>query len=236
MSIERGAEYLDRVIAKSAFTEAASAQIVPLNALAADPGLCVLNLAELLTREFPERAPILAPWLLTQSLTMIHAWRGIGKTHMALGIAYAVATGGKFLTWEAPTARRVLYIDGEMPAAAIRDRLKAMVEADDRDFDSGNLLILTPDVQDGPMPDLATREGRDAIETIVAANSVELIIVDNISTLCRDSGPENEAESGAAHRNGRFECAGWGVRCYSFITRVRAGHSAAAPNVRTLST
>jgi hypothetical protein len=45
------------------------------------------------------------------------------------------------------------------------------------------------------MPDLATREGRDAVETIVATSSVELIIVDNISTLCRDSGPENEAES-----------------------------------------
>ncbi len=165
------------------------------NALPPDSGPCVLTLGELLTREFPDREPLLAPWLLTQSLTMIHAWRGIGKTHMALGIAYAVATGGKFLTWEAPRARRVLYIDGEMPAAAIRDRLKAMVEADDRDFDPSYLLILTPDAQEGPMPDLATREGQDTIEAIAAAQSVELIIVDNISTLCRNSGSENEAES-----------------------------------------
>jgi hypothetical protein len=198
LSIERGNAYLDRINASLPHTvppEISQAQVVPLNALAADPGLCVLNLGELLTREFPEREAILAPWLLTQSLTMIHAWRGIGKTHMALGIAYAVATGGKFLTWVAPTPRRVLYLDGEMPAAAIRDRLKAMVEGDDRDFDPTHLLILTPDVQDGPMPDLATREGRDAVETIVAASGVELIIVDNISTLCRDSGPENEAES-----------------------------------------
>jgi hypothetical protein len=194
-SIERGNEFLDRAIAGTATPGIASAHVVPFNALAADPALCVLNLSELLTRDFPERAAILAPWLLTQSLTMIHAWRGIGKTHMALGIAYAVATAGKFLTWEAPTARRVLYIDGEMPAAAIRDRLRALVEADDREFDPSNLLILTPDVQDGPMPDLATREGQQAIELIAATNGTELIIVDNISTLCRNSGPENEAES-----------------------------------------
>lgn len=45
------------------------------------------------------------------------------------------------------------------------------------------------------MPDLATREGQDAIETIAVQHGVELIIVDNISTLCRDSAPENEAGS-----------------------------------------
>jgi len=199
LGIDRGNSYLDSISASLGHaipSEVSQAQVVPLNALAADPGLCVLNLSELLTRDFPEREPILSPWLLTQSLTMIHAWRGIGKTHMALGIAFAVATAGKFLTWEAPTARRVLYIDGEMPAAAIRDRLKALVEGDDREFDPARLLILTPDAQVGPMPDLATREGQAAIEAIVAANGVELIIVDNISTLCRDTGgSENDAES-----------------------------------------
>jgi AAA domain len=198
LSVERGNSYLDGIAASRGHAvppEVTQAQVVPLNALAADPGLCVLHLGELLMRDFPEREPILSPWLLTQSLTMIHAWRGIGKTHMALGIAYAVATAGEFLTWHAPTARRVLYIDGEMPAAAIRDRLKALVEGDDREFDPANLLILTPDAQDGPMPDLATREGQEAVGAIVAANNVELIIVDNISTLCRNSGPENEAES-----------------------------------------
>lgn len=195
LGIERGADYLDGVIANAGVPGALTAQVIPMSAVAADFGICVLTLGELLTRQFPEREPILAPWLLTQSLTMIHAWRGIGKTHMALGIAYAVATSGKFLSWEAPCARRVLYIDGEMPAAAIRDRLKAMVEADERDLDPAYLLVITPDAQEGPMPDLATREGQDAIEAIAVQHGVELIIVDNISTLCRNSGPENDAES-----------------------------------------
>jgi hypothetical protein len=41
----------------------------------------------------------------------------------ALGIAYAVATGSTFLKWRAARPRRVLLIDGEMPAQALRERL-----------------------------------------------------------------------------------------------------------------
>ena len=36
---------------------------------------------------------LLAPWLPMAGLAMIHAPRGIGKTHIALGTAWAVATG-----------------------------------------------------------------------------------------------------------------------------------------------
>jgi hypothetical protein len=157
--------------------------------------LRVLNLQELLFYEFPKREAILAPWLLTQSLCMIHAWRGTGKTHVALGISYAIATGGKFLKWSAPKPRRVLYLDGEMPGAAMQDRLKALVDADEREFDPAYLVMLTPDAQTGAMPDLATREGQDAVTALAEKCGAEVIIVDNISTLCRDNGPENEAES-----------------------------------------
>jgi hypothetical protein len=82
-----------------------------------------------------------------------------------------------------------------MPAPALKARLAAIVEADERDFDPANLLILTPDSQEGPLPDLAMHGGQAAIEVIAAAHGVDLIIVDNISTLCRNRGPENDAES-----------------------------------------
>jgi hypothetical protein len=155
--------------------------------------LRVLTLAELLVMEIPEREVILAPWLLTQSLSMIHAYRGIGKTHVALGVAFAIATGGAFLAWQATRPRAVLYLDGEMPAAALRDRLAALVQADDREFDPAMLRIVTPDVQDGPMPDLATDDGQARIDAIV--DDAELVVVDNISTLVRTTERENDAES-----------------------------------------
>src|SRR5690606_26637854 len=54
------------------------------------PIVKVLTLDELLLFPFPKQEPILAPWLTTQSLAMIHAWRGVGKTHVALNIAMAI--------------------------------------------------------------------------------------------------------------------------------------------------
>ena len=155
--------------------------------------LRVLRLDELLTLDIQEREQILSPWLLTQSLNMIHSWRGVGKTHVSLGIAYAVATGGEFLTWKAPRPRKVLYIDGEMPAAALKARLAALVKRDERDFDPAMLMTLTPDVQDGAMPDLATKDGQLEIERVIG--DAELVIVDNISTLVRSGAAENDAES-----------------------------------------
>ncbi len=196
---------INRVVSNATAPDAPEAQPDATNPVAGDSGPRVLNLAAVLLHEFPQREAILAPWLLTQSLSMIHAWRGTGKTHVALGIAYAIATGGTFLNWRAPQPRRVLYLDGEMPGAAMQARLRALVEADERDFDPDFLQLLTPDAQAGAMPDLATVEGQLAVDRIADAHQSAVVIVDNISTLCRDTGPENDAESWRAPQ-------GWALR------------------------
>jgi hypothetical protein len=158
------------------------------------PAITALTLQDLLRYPFPEQEAILAPWLTTQSLTMIHAWRGVGKTHVALNIAVAVATGGSFLRWTAPTPRSVLYIDGEMPGSALQQRLRAICAGSTINEEAQHRLrFVTPDALDGPMPDLATRHGQAHIEAV--AQGVDLVILDNISTLFRSTGAENEAES-----------------------------------------
>src|SRR3972149_4036961 len=72
-----------------------------------------VTIDEFLNMELPKREMLLSPFLPSQGLCLLYAKRGIGKTHVALGIAYAVATGRSFLKWHAPQPRRVLYIDGE---------------------------------------------------------------------------------------------------------------------------
>ncbi|HEV8695451.1 MAG TPA: AAA family ATPase, partial [Lysobacter sp.] len=64
--------------------------VTPLNPVALDPGLRVVQLNEFLNENIPPREAIMSPWLLTQSLSMIYAWRGVGKTFIAMNIAYAV--------------------------------------------------------------------------------------------------------------------------------------------------
>ena len=96
--------------------------------------LVVLSLEELLKRPTPPRQNILSPWLAEQGLCMIYAARGLGKTWAALMIAYAVSSGGHFLTWKAEAAAGVLYIDGEMPLAVMKERLAQIVTSEDKDI------------------------------------------------------------------------------------------------------
>ncbi len=156
-------------------------------------GIRAVSLEEFLSIELPRQEMLLHPFLPTQGLCLLYAKRGVGKTHVALGIGYAVATGGTFLKWSAPVAKKVLYIDGEMPAAAMQERLKRISNTENlKPPDPSFFRLITPDLQDTPMPDLSTKEGRDTLEEFVQES--DLVIIDNISTLFR-SGVENEAES-----------------------------------------
>ncbi len=184
---ERGAAFLDSLGAKSDVSLTTMPNV--------DRGrLVALEIAELLTYSFPAQEPLLGPWLRKQTLAMVHAWRGVGKTHFALGVAYAVASGGDFLKWKADKPRKVLYIDGEMPGAQIQERLAAITASRDgcEQPPPGYFRIVTPDAQDLPLPDLSTAAGQEAYDAILG--DAELVVIDNLSALSR-TGPENEGES-----------------------------------------
>src|SRR5262249_25342725 len=132
------------------------------------PRLLPLTAAEFLALELPLRELILNPWLPTQGLAMIHSMRGIGKTHLALGIGYARAPGGRLLGWSAPSPRPVLYLDGEMPAAAMQRRLAAIIAGFNREPPSpGYLRLLSADIIEGGLPDLGTAEGQAEIDAAI---------------------------------------------------------------------
>lgn len=154
--------------------------------------LVALTGAELLQREFPARELILSPWLPTKGLAMIFAGRGIGKTWLGLNIAHAVAGGGSFLRWSSPTPRRVVYIDGEMPASALKDRYACIVAGAKFDAPEANFRLVASDLQPDGLPDLADEGSQRFYESVIA--DAQLIIVDNLSTVCR-SLRENEADS-----------------------------------------
>ena len=123
---------------------------------------------------------------------MIYSPRGVGKTLLGLSVGYAVASGDKFLEWSAPEPRSVLYVDGEMTAAEMQHRLAAIVAGFKREAAPNYFRMLSADVTERGLPDLATPEGQRMFDD--AIGDAELTTLDNISTLCR-SGKENEAES-----------------------------------------
>ncbi|BEQ16023.1 AAA family ATPase [Desulfoferula mesophila] len=150
-------------------------------------------LEDLLCLGLPERGHLLDPIFPKPVLAMLFAPTGTGKTYAALSIAYAVASGGEVFKWQSPSPKPVLYLDGEMSARVMKERLAQIVAGASQQAPPGFFKIVTPDlVPDGIMPNLAKPEGRELLEPLL--DEVDLIVVDNIATLAR-VGRENEAES-----------------------------------------
>lgn len=162
------------------------------NVVNTSPILKAVDILDFVNMPFPPRESILSPWLFTQGLSMIYAPRGIGKTHVSLNIAYAVASGGEFLGWKAERPQGVLFVDGEMPASLLQERLITIMLSNTKQ-PRAPLKIVTPDLQSTGIPDLATPQGQDAINKHIT-DDIKVIIVDNLST-CIHSGKENEGES-----------------------------------------
>jgi len=168
-----------------------SANVVKIH-IPSGPRVFAVGNDRFIRMHLPERRELLSPWLPEQGLAMVHAERGVGKTFFALACAYAVATGGEFLSFKAPGPKRVLYIDGEMPAPAIQERLLQLQISNPAE--EVLLRIITPDLQpkDQGSINLSDPEFQKALKLEV--EYADLIVVDNISTLVR-GGKENESES-----------------------------------------
>jgi hypothetical protein len=156
------------------------------------PNLELVGYDEFMLREFTSAKYLLEPWLTVPGLSMVFAERGVGKTMFTSSVALAVATGTDFLGWKSVRIRRVLVVDGEMPAADLRERYLQLGKAMGCLPSPENLVFLCADLSPVGLPDLGTEEGQQALEPYL--QGFDLIIVDNLSTLVR-SGAENEADS-----------------------------------------
>jgi KaiC/GvpD/RAD55 family RecA-like ATPase len=134
-----------------------------------------LSAAELMATDLPSRETILDPILAAKSLVLLYGPRGLGKTFIALGIAWAAASGGTFLNWRAPRPRRVLYVDGEMAAVDMKERLQLFGPP------PPTLDFMLADMSTGPSPDLATVEGQ--VRLMESWGHPDLVVLDNLSSL-----------------------------------------------------
>lgn len=155
------------------------------------PTLNPVEVADFLALDLPEREMLLDPVLPAQGLVMVFAPRGIGKTHLGLTMAYAVASGGTALRWSAPAPAPVLFVDGEMPGRTMQERIGAIVASSPPEPPPGYLRFVLADLHLDGLPDLASEEGQMAIEG--ALGEAKLLVLDNLSSLVR-SGRENEAD------------------------------------------
>jgi putative DNA primase/helicase len=149
---------------------------------------------EFLALSLPRREHIIDPVLPTRGLAMLYGPRGLGKSHLALLLAFAAACGEKALSnWQAPTSRKVLYVDGEMPAQAMQERLASIGRGSPKKPLPDALRFLCADLLDGPVPDLAVPDNQEWLERSWGSQP-DLLILDNLSALT-GAARDNEADA-----------------------------------------
>lgn len=154
-----------------------------------------VGLEKLLTMDMPAREWLLEGFIQARDLAMLHAYRGLGKSRVAHGIAIAVASGGQFLRWRAPQARNVLILDGELPREELQKMLAQAVSASDKE-PSGTFRIFSSDLFGAPIPRLCTEAGQEIVNGWL--DGVSLMVLDSVATLGLTDGRENDPESWAS--------------------------------------
>ena len=145
----------------------------------------VYALNDFMKLELPKQEMLLFPIIPTKSLTMLHAYRGVGKSFFAMSIAYAVATGSKFLRWESNKPAKVLYVDGEMSSTALQERFSRIAENFEASENSytENLKIFSADLQEFATIDIANTCIQEEIDKML--DGISLVVFDNLSSLTK---------------------------------------------------
>ena len=78
-----------------------------------------------LRRKLPPRDFLFDAVLSTICRWLIVGATGVGKTLLALELAFAIAAGANFLNWKGDGRKpRVMYFDGELPAETLKERIE----------------------------------------------------------------------------------------------------------------
>ena len=140
----------------------------------------IVSAAELQTMELPHHPLLLDRWFAEADLGFVFAARGVGKTHLCLGLARALSEGSSVGPWSAHCAVPVLYLDGEMNAEQIRARDAALAKGTGLlDYLNHELLFERTE----KTLNLARPEQQAALTALCLARGVRVLFLDNLSTL-----------------------------------------------------
>ena len=145
--------------------------------------------------EMPLQKPeyVIKPFLPQKGLIEIYAPAGVGKTTFALTLSIAAATGTSFMKWDVNHSWRVLYVDGEMNASDMKDRIKTIAGYFNYDpKEITNFKYLSADLHGGVLPDIGSVYNQSEYEDVF--DWAEIIVLDNLSTLWLNS-RENDADA-----------------------------------------
>jgi hypothetical protein len=155
--------------------------------------LVVHELDEFLATEFPDSDPLvrlegsLVTVFSAASINQIFAWRGTGKTFIALALGVSMAQGTSFLRWRPVRKIKVLYVEGECRNSQTQRRLRALANGP---TDPRYFRLITFFSQVDGITSLSTPHGRQALESEIG--DAEVLFLDSVATLT--TFPTNDEE------------------------------------------
>lgn len=151
----------------------------------------VITSSELAALHLAPRRKLLGDWFCEGDLGFIYAFRGVGKTWLALAITRALSEGTAVGDWTAHERVKVLYIDGEMPADLMRARDKGLGRGDG-EVEFLNHEILFDRTQ--KVLNIVNTDLQQAITNHCLETGVRVVIIDNLSTLASGMKENDSAE------------------------------------------
>lgn len=170
-----------------------------------------------LARDIAPPTQLIGP-INTTSKVMVIAQTGVGKTMFSLSVAGAIATGTDLAHWRVPEARRVLYLDGEMPRGLMKERLQDLADRVGQPFEGRFKLVNRGDHRE--MPPLDTPEGEVWLKAQVDQFKAAVVFIDNIQSLT--TGDLKDAESWKRMLPWIYELSDRGI-CVIWIHHANAG-------------
>lgn len=161
------------------------------------------------TLEFPPRKVYMSPWLMENSLSLLSAKAGVGKSMFALGITKALSEGTSFGPWSCEAGWiPCLYLDGEMDLRDLRDRFQKMGIDTQRNI---KISSSTYNCARGePANKLFDRDWQKEVQEYLCKEEIKLWVVDNIASL-NDGTNENTTENWAPVNSWLLELKGLGI-------------------------
>ena len=127
-----------------------------------------------------KRDLLIGDWCREGDLGFIFAFRGLGKTWFSMEIARGLALGEKIGDWDTYSQSQVWYLDGEMPAYDLQLRNRQLgIFTKKLEYLNHELLW----ERTGLVMNLANSAFQEAILKRCNANSINVLILDNLSCL-----------------------------------------------------
>ena len=145
------------------------------------------NVHEFIALDLPPREYIIEDFMAKGDLHMIYGETGHGKSVLTHYLAQCLSAGVDFGPYKIDTPRKVLLIDGEMPAVTLQDKWKQkydfLLEEDVFQSYGYNLTTVSAMLQPNGMEPFNTPNGKARFWDYVNELNPEVVMFDNLLTL-----------------------------------------------------